>query len=242
MRTMIFAAGLGTRLRPLTDTLPKALVPVSGRPLLAITAERLRAVGATEAVVNVHHFADQIKDYVRDNDFGMPITISDESEGLLDTGGGLRKALPLFSANEEPILIHNVDILSNADLVAFVEQHGAADATLMVSERETQRYLLFNDEMRLMGWTNVATGEVRTPYEHLDLSQCRKLAFAGIHCVSPSIGATMEAYPEKFSITNFYIENCHRLVIRGYIQPDLRLLDVGKQDTLAAAEMFLKTI
>lgn len=242
MRTMIFAAGLGTRLRPLTDTLPKALVPVGGRPLLAITAARLRAAGPTEAVVNVHHFADQIKDYVRDNDLGMPIKISDESKGLLDTGGGLRQALPLFTPSDQPILIHNVDILSNADLAAFVEHHIHADATLMVSERETQRYLLFNDEMRLVGWTNVSTGEVRTPYENLDLSQCRKLAFAGIHCVSPTIGAAMESYPEKFSITNFYIENCHRLVIRGYIQPELRLLDVGKQDTLAAAELFLETI
>lgn len=242
MRAMIFAAGLGTRLRPLTDTLPKALVPVGGRPLLAITAERLRTAGVTEAVVNVHHFAGQIKDYVRRHDLGMPVMISDESDGLLDTGGGLRKAIPLFAPSNQPILIHNVDILSNADLAAFVRHHECADATLMVSQRETQRYLLFNNEMRLMGWTNLATGEVRTPYENLDLNQCRKLAFAGIHCVSPSIADSMMDYPEKFSITNFYIENCHRLLIRGYVQPDLRLLDVGKQDTLAAAELFLKGI
>ena len=134
MRAMLFAAGLGTRLRPLTDTLPKALVPVGGR--------RLIAAGATEVVVNIHHFGQQIIDYLTQHDFGIDLHISDERTALLDTGGGLRQALSLFSASDTPILIHNVDILSNADLPGFYAHQHQHDVLLMVSERETQRYLL----------------------------------------------------------------------------------------------------
>lgn len=240
---MLFAAGLGTRLRPLTDTMPKALVPVGGRPLLDITISRLTEAGATEIVVNVHHFSHQIIDYVATHSFDAAVTISDERDQLLDTGGGLKKALPLFSKESDaPILIHNVDILSNADLAAFYHDNQDVDVALMVSQRNTQRYLLFDDTMRLVGWTNIATGEVRSPYPDLDVSRCHKYAFSGIHLVHPSIADTMEDWPERFPIMDFYLRNCDKLHIRGVLNESLRLLDVGKQDTLTAAEEFLQTI
>lgn len=242
MRAMLFAAGLGTRLRPLTDTMPKALVPVGGRPLLDITTHRLIEAGATEIVINVHHFAHQIIDYIAHHNLGTHITISDESQQLLDTGGGLKKAIPLFSQDNSPILIHNVDIISNADLSSFYHDNQDVDVALMVSPRTTQRYLLFDDNMRLVGWTNIATGEVRSPYPNLDVSQCHKYAFSGIHLVRPSIGETMSDWPERFPIMDFYLRNCDRLHIRGVLNHNLRLLDVGKQDTLTTAEEFLQTL
>lgn len=240
---MLFAAGLGTRLRPLTDHMPKALVPVGGRPLLDITSSKLREAGTTEMVINVHHFANQIVDYVSTHEMGMDVRISDESEQLLDTGGGLKKALSMLSSDDHsPILIHNVDILSNADLAAFYESNQDVDVALMVSSRQTQRYLLFDDSMRMVGWTNIATGEIRSPFGSIDVSKCHKYAFSGIHVVNPSIAKLMEEWPEKFPIMDFYIKNCAQMTIRGVLNSNLRLLDVGKQDTLTAAEEFLQTI
>ncbi len=240
MKAMLFAAGMGTRLKPLTDRIPKALVPVAGVPLLDLTLQKLRLSGATEVVVNVHHFAQQIIDYLQTKDFGLQVQISDESSALLDTGGGLRHALPLFGKTESPVLIHNVDILSNADLSAFHAFAGQHDIALLVSERETSRYLLFDDEMRLVGWTNIQTGEVRSPYPDLDVAACRRYAFSGIHAVSPDAFPLLEEREEKFPIMDFYLSECHRLDIRGYFAEDLRLVDVGKLDTLAVAEDFAK--
>ena len=158
-QAMIFAAGLGTRLRPLTDTMPKALVRVGGEPLLWHVIMNLKAGGFERIVVNVHHFADQIIDYLKANsNFGLDIRISDESNQLLDTGGGIRKAVPLFDPSS-PILIHNVDILSNTNLAKLYDSAANHDATLLVSKRETSRYLIFDDEMRLREWINVKTGE-----------------------------------------------------------------------------------
>lgn len=240
---MLFAAGLGTRLRPLTDHMPKALVPVGGRPLLDITSSKLREAGTTEMVINVHHFANQIIDYVSTHDMGMNVHISDESDQLLDTGGGLKKALSLFDANDaSPILIHNVDILSNADLSLFYDSNLDVDVALMVSSRTTQRYLLFDENMRMVGWTNIATGEIRSPYSDLDINRCHKYAFSGIHVVNPRIAQLMNDWPEKFPIMDFYIKNCDKINIRGAVNDGLQLLDVGKQDTIKAAEEFLQTI
>ncbi len=239
MQAMIFAAGLGTRLKPLTDTMPKALVPVGGKPLLEHTINRLCDAGAERIVVNVHHFANQIVDYLAANDiFDMDIRISDESAALLDTGGGIRKAEAFFD-KELPILIHNVDILSNANLPEFYDKAQAADALLLVSERKTKRYLLFDDDMRLMGWTNIETGEVRSPYADINPADYRMLAFAGIHCFSPRLFPLMADYPNKFGIMDFYLDNCARCNIRGYVQEGLRLMDVGKIDTLSEAEAFM---
>lgn len=242
MQAMIFAAGLGTRLKPLTDSMPKALVPVCGKPLLAHTIERLKGAGADEIVVNVHHFSDQIVDYLATHDFDISIKISDESEQLLDTGGGLRKALPLFSQQDQPVLIHNVDILSNIPLTQFYSSHQQNDATLLVSERQTSRYLLFDDKDRLVGWTNINTGEVKSPYKDLNVEKCKRYAFSGIHCFVPRLGKLMVDFPDKFSIIDFYLSVCDKVTIKCHFQKDLRLLDVGKLDSLEQAERFLEGI
>lgn len=250
---MIFAAGLGTRLKPITDHMPKAMVRVGGEPLIKRVVEKLKDAGAERVVVNVHHFASQITDYLKDNNnFGIDIRVSDETEKLLDTGGGIKKAAPLF-LSDIPILIHNVDILSNVDLGKFYseackeetadggEGRAEADALLLVSERKTKRYLLFNDGMRLVGWTNIETGEVRSPYPDLDPKQCRMYAFAGIHVISPQLFRVMdEDFPDKFGIIDLYLHACRDYNIRGYLKKDLKLLDVGKLDTLKEAEEFIK--
>ncbi len=254
MNALIFAAGLGTRLKPLTDTMPKAMVPIGGRPLLQILLDKLRQNGCKKVVVNVHHFAEQIIDYVAQRaDEDMEIRISDERETLLETGGGMKQALPMFADMEEddasPVLVHNVDILNNVDLGAFYadaalsmreEKADAPVAVMLVSERNTARYLLFNDEMRLVGWTNINTGEVRTPYENLDVERCHKLAFSGIQVVSPLMLQLMEEWSGKFSIIDFYLSVCDKVIIRGCVIPGMSILDVGKLDTVQQAEEFVK--
>ena len=276
---MIFAAGLCTRLKPLTDTMPKALVRVGGEPLIKRVIMNLAAAGVDRIVVNVHHFAGQIIDYLKDNDnFGLDIRISDETAGLLETGGGIKKATPLFDP-AAPILIHNVDILSNVDLREFYQiasqsekgkvkseesecesekgkvenEEGrgkneesnccdAVDAVLLVSWRKTKRYLLFNDDMKLVGWTNIETGEVRSPYPELNPKECRMYAFAGIHALSPRLLKMMDEFPDRFGIIDFYLKACATHNIKGYVKDDLKLMDIGKLDTLAQAEEFLEEL
>ncbi|WP_293587990.1 nucleotidyltransferase family protein [Prevotella sp.] len=265
MQAMIFAAGLGTRLKPLTDTMPKALVRVGGEPLIKRVIMNLAAAGVERIVINVHHFAGQIIDYLKDNDnFGLDIRISDETAGLLETGGGIKKAEPLFDP-AAPILIHNVDILSNVDLREFYqiasrseESEGgiekvkvkseksnccdAVDAVLLVSWRKTKRYLLFNDDMKLVGWTNIETGEMRSPYTELNPKECRMYAFAGIHALSPRLLKMMDEFPDRFGIIDFYLKACATHNIKGYVKDDLKLMDIGKLDTLAQAEEFLEEL
>lgn len=235
---MIFAAGLGTRLRPLTDTMPKALVPINGQPLLHHLLTKLQHAGCTHAVVNVHHHALQIIEYVKQHDYGMKIEISDERDMLLDTGGGLRKAASLLDGNE-PILVHNVDILSNLDFDLLLQQHQPDRlATVVVSKRDTSRYLLFDSDMRMQGWTNIHSGEVKP--QDLDTTTLQRAAFAGIHVVSPRIFAPLHTMPDKFSIIDFYLQamNNHRII--GYTPPGFTMLDVGKVDSLTPAEEFVK--
>ena len=242
-QAMIFAAGLGTRLKPLTDTMPKALVPVGGQPLLWHVIMKLKAAGFERIVVNVHHFAQQIIDYLQANrNFGLDIRISDERSRLLETGGGIKKALPLFD-QQSPILIHNVDILSNLDLAGdLLSSECPPDALLVVSQRQTKRYLLFDDEQLLDGWTNVETGEVKSPYPGLDPSGLRQLAFSGIHVIWPMVFPLFQEMPERFSIIDFYLKFCHQYAFIGHVQKDLRLMDVGKLDTLEQAETFIKQL
>ena len=244
MQAMIFAAGLGTRLKPLTDRIPKALVRVGGERLLKRVIFQLKDAGFTRIVVNVHHFSNQIIDYLRDNDnFGMDIRISDESDKLLETGGGIKKAWPLFD-QKKPVLIHNVDILSNVDLKKFYQMEAETPlaARLLVSARKTKRYLLFDDTMRLVGWTNIETGEVKSPYKDLDPKQYKMYAFSGIHMVAPSLFPLMEEEPDKFPIMDFYLRHCDKVRIEGYVKNDLKLMDVGKQETLKEAEQFLQNL
>ena len=237
---MIFAAGLGTRLKPMTDTMPKALVPVGGRPLLQILLDKLARHGCTEAVINVHHFADMIEEWCASNDMGVSIRFSDERAELLETGGGIRHAMPLLSG--ERFLIHNVDILSNADLTRFYAEGEGKAATLLVSERKTQRYLLFDESMRLVGWINEATGQVKSPYPDLQPDKCRRFAFSGIHQIDPVLFPRFEGWPAKFSIIDFYLSICRDVPVYGHLQEGFRLMDVGKLDTLTQAELFLKEI
>jgi len=247
-QVMILAAGLGTRLKPLTDTMPKALVPVGGSPLLDINIRKLQAQGYDRFVVNVHHFAQQIIDYVTRQDYAPLVHFSDEREQLLETGGGLKKARNLFR-DDEPILIHNVDILDNVDYGWFSRQHQTdEDAVLLVSRRKTKRYLLFDNAMRLMGWKNVETGEVKSPYEYVrrtGLSQhsepLNMFAFSGIHSFSPRLFPLMDRFPDRFSIIDFYLSVCHRSHIVGVVKEDLDMLDVGKLDTLSAANAFIES-
>ena len=246
---MILAAGLGTRLKPLTDSMPKALVPVGDRPLLDLNIRKLQAQGYDRFVVNIHHFAQQIVDYVTQQDYAPLVHFSDETEALLETGGGLKKAAPLF-VDDEPVLIHNVDILDNVDYNWFSRQHQQEeDAVLLVSRRKTKRYLLFDNAMRLMGWKNVETGEIKSPYEYIrrtGLSQhgepLNMFAFSGIHSFSPRLFPLMDRFPDRFSIIDFYLSVCHRSHIVGLPKDDLKVLDVGKLDTLHDAEVFLKEV
>lgn len=248
MKAMIFAAGLGTRLKPITDSMPKALVPVEGKALLERVMRKLMDAGADSFVVNVHHFPDQIKDFLAANDnFGAKVAVSDEQPDVLETGGGILNAKDLIreAGDEEGFLVHNVDILSNLDVRSFVSQvRPEALATLLVSERQTQRYFLFNDEMRLVGWTNIATGEVRSPFPDLDVEKCHKYAFAGVHYISDKVFEVMEdlGYEGRFPIVDFYLKAAGTHPIYGVAPAGLKLMDVGKISTLESCRSFLAEI
>lgn len=235
---LIFAAGLGTRLKPLTDTMPKALVPVDGVPLLERVITRLKGAGYSNIVVNVHHFAEQIIDFIEQKEsFGISVAISDERDLLRETGGGIRHAAPLLQSDH--FLVHNVDIISDLDLPLFEGKYLEAErecknferpllATILVSERKTQRFFLFDDGNNLVGWTNIATGEVRSPFPGLNPDKFRKLAFAGIHNISKRVFPIMEKWPERFPIVDFYLANCDKYLIKGIEVPGLSIRDVGK--------------
>jgi NDP-sugar pyrophosphorylase family protein len=241
VNAFIFAAGLGTRLKPLTDTMPKALVPVGGKPLLAHVIEKLKAPGCKKIVINIHHFGEMIIDYVKSqNNFGIEILFSDERQMLLETGGAIKHAVDLLG--DEPFLIHNVDILSNVDLEALIAAHSKADsaATLLVSKRNSTRALLFSPEGNLTAWTNKTTGEIKSPYSDIEITKLNEFAFSGIHIFSPRLFKYFGAYPEKFSIIDFYLNTCKDEKIKAYTQEGLQLLDVGKLDSLERAEGFVK--
>lgn len=244
MKAMIFAAGLGSRLKPLTDTTPKALLPIAGKPMLEHIILKLKAAGFDEIVINIHHLGRQILDFLasRDN-FGVKISISDEQDYLLDTGGGIKKAT-CFLEGDEPFLVHNVDILSNVDVRKLYDTHlqTKALATLLVSKRDTSRYLLFNKEDKLCGWRNRETGEVKSFYPYFDPEQHTEYAFGGIHVISPDIFHWMDEWTGKFSIINFYLSICAKTTIQAYPAENLRLLDIGKPDTLQKAQDWIYTL
>jgi NDP-sugar pyrophosphorylase family protein len=242
MKAMIFAAGRGTRLKPLTDAMPKALVAIEGKPMLEHLILRLKAAGCSHLVINIHHFGRQIVDFLASkNDFGLRIDISDECSRLADTGGGLRQAARFLEGNE-PFLVHNVDIFSNADLKAMYRHHARSDAmaTLLVSNRPSARRLLFDNEDRLCGWRNRETGEIRPPRPDFDPSACAEHAFGGIHVISPGIFPRMSDWAETFSIMDFYLSVCSQIPVRPYRMEGLQLIDAGKPESLAEAAQWIK--
>jgi NDP-sugar pyrophosphorylase family protein len=240
MKAMIFAAGLGTRLKPFTDHMPKALVPVAGKPMLEHVINKLKSAGVDEIVINVHHFAQQIIDFLKEKDnFGIKIWISDETEELLETGGGIKKAAPFFN---EPFLVHNADILSNVDLKDMYDYHltNGNDATLLVSSRKTVRYLLLDDTNRLCGWVNKETLQTKPEGFIYQPEVQKEYAFGGIHIISPTLFKYMDnQWTGKFSIMDFYLQTCKEAQLGGYIKEDLQLIDIGKPEMLAKAEEFI---
>lgn len=245
MRAMIFAAGLGTRLKPLTNHMPKALVPVAGKPMLEHVICKLKDYGFNEIVINIHHFGEQIIDFLKtNNDFGLTIHISDERDYLLDTGGGIKKASTFFQG-DEPFLIHNVDILSDVNLKELYDFHlqSGNDATLLASKRKTVRYLLFDSTNRLSGWINKDTKQTKPEGFIYDETLYQEYAFSGIHVVSPSLYRYMDnKWTGKFSIMDFYLKTCQTAQIGGNLKEEIKLIDIGKPETLKKADEFLKCI
>lgn len=243
MKAMVFAAGLGTRLRPLTNDMPKALVPLHGVPMLERVIRNIISCGITDVVVNIHHFGNQIIEFLaKNNNFGINITISDERNLLLDTGGGILRAQSLLDG-DEPFLVHNADIFTDINLNDIISHHinSDADVTLLVKQRATQRYLVFNPHWRMQGWTNIATGEVKPSTLTIDATH-QLMAFGGIHVISPSIFPALKQFATepKFSIMPFYIANCSKLNIQGYCPNGYNWFDIGKIETLHQAETFIE--
>ncbi len=235
---MIFAAGLGTRLKPLTDTMPKAMVSFLGKPLLWYAIRSVEKAGATRVVVNVHHFADVIIDYLKNERWNSEVIISDERDELLDTGGGLVKALPLFIKGE-PVLIRNADIVTSFNLKHFVNFHmkNGSDASLLVKERKTSRYLIFNSEMKLCGWKNVQTGE---KIMFRDCREEKERGFCGIHIMNYNYIASLGSV-RKFPIVKGYLDTGADRSIMGFeMEKGSDWFDVGTLEKLKSAEKFYR--
>jgi len=238
---MILAAGMGTRLEPLTSKIPKALVPVRGTPMLQHVILKIKAAGFTNVTINIHHFGEQIIDFLASkNNFGLNIDISDERNYLLDTGGGIKHA-SRFLDGDEPFLVHNVDIISDVDLMAMYKSHISSNAlvTLLVSQRRSARQLLFDKDEHLCGWRNNETGEVKSFFRDINLSDYTEYAFGGIHVISPEIFRFMEEWTGKFSIIDFYLSVCFQKPVRIYMQDKVRIIDAGKIDGLKEAKLWL---
>jgi len=234
MKAMIFAAGLGTRLQNETVAKPKALVDVGGKPLLQLTIEKLKNEGIAEIVVNVHHFSDLVISFIKQNDFGIPVHISDETEKLLDTGGGLKKAACYFD-DKQPILIYNVDILSSLNMKELVENHLQSKAlvTVAVRIRETQRYYKFDSEMNMVGWINKKTGEKKISKSG-NFETATAMAYSGFHIIQPVIFSLMPE-TDRFSVTDFYLELAKTEKVTGFYDDSDLWMDVGKPEQLAEA-------
>lgn len=236
MQAMILAAGLGTRLKPITEKIPKALVEVNGKTLLEIAIRNLIENDFRKIIVNTHHFSDKVKDFLKNHTFAAEIIISDESDLLLDTGGGIKLAKKYF--DDSPILIHNVDIISNLNLKEFYHYHLSDDAvaSLVVSKRFSNRYLLFNDDNILCGWEDVKKSEKIITRNEKNLYQ---FAFNGIHIINPQM---IDHFPNEkvFSVIKAYLNLSKTEDIIGYVCNDIKWIDVGKLDSLEKAEKLIK--
>lgn len=232
MKAMLFAAGLGTRLKPFTDKHPKALAEVNGKTLLELNIRYLQRFGIEDVIVNVHHFADQIEQVINDNSgFGSWVTVSDERDEVLETGGGLLKAAPYFEG-DEPFVVMNVDVLTTLDLNAMIAAHKADDAiaTLAVMKRDSSRQLLFDEHMILCGWANNNTHQQRISRE---VTQMQPFAFSGIQVLSPKI--LQMPFTGKFSMIDVYLHFAKDHIIRGYDHTGNVFIDVGKPESLEKA-------
>lgn len=237
MKALIFAAGKGTRLKPFTDHHPKALAKVNGISLLERNIKYLQSYGINDFVINVHHFGNQIIEFLKDNqNFGSHIQISDEKDQLLETGGGLVFARK-FLDFEEDFLILNADILTDLNITEFVKYHQEKKdfATLAVSDRKSSRKLLFNPEMVLRGWVNIDTGEQRLAEFNKGF---KPLAFSGIHCINPAIFSKIKR-TGKFSIMEEYLDLMHTEKIHGF-EHQAKLIDVGRPESVLEAEKHFK--
>jgi NDP-sugar pyrophosphorylase family protein len=240
MQAILFSAGYGTRLKPLTDAMPKALVEAGGKPMLQWNIEKLIAAGCNHLIVNVHHFPDQIVQFLqKHHNFGINIELSDESDEILDTGGGLMKAAGLFRP-DEPILAHNADVISDLDLTKLSQFHTekGALATVVVRARNTRRYLLFDEYMRLRGWRNLDSGEIRMT-EGYQPDELKPLAFSGIQMISPELFSRVKL-SGKFSIIQVYLALASTGRIVGYEDHAPVWMDIGKPDQLAEADKLLR--
>lgn len=239
MKAMILCAGLGTRLKPWTLEHPKALVPVAGTPMLKRVSDRLMDMGFTDQTVNVHHFSQQIIDYVTSGNLDADVVnISDETERLLDTGGGILHAEKFLASDSKPFLVHNVDILSDADLKSLYETHveSGRDVTLLVSDRNSDRRLVFDQDMNLKCWKNIKTGETRPNGYEMKAGDVM-LSFSGIYVMSTSVFDKMRShgFSGSFPIMDFFLANLDEVNIGGICQSGLSLIDIGKPETLKNA-------
>lgn len=240
---MILCAGLGTRLKPWTLEHPKALVPVGGVPMLKRVADRLSVMGFDDLTINVHHFADQVIEYMEEGNIeGCNIHVSDETECLLDTGGGILHAEQFLAQDSRPFLVHNVDILSDTDLKSLYDSHikSGNDVTLLVSDRVTDRKLVFDKNMILKGWMNQKTGDTRPANLEICKSD-RVLAFSGIYVMSTSVFGKMKSngFAGKFPIMDFFLAGLPEVKIGAVSCPGMSIIDIGKPSTLERArELF----
>ena len=239
MKAMILAAGLGTRLKPWTDHHPKALALVNGKSLLQRNVLYLQTHGIYEVLVNVHHFADQIIQTIKDADgWGSKISISDETTEVLETGGGLKKAAAYFTGESNFVLM-NADILTNMSLTQMFEQHLKQQplATLAVSKRESSRYFLFDEDNALKGWRNAKTGEERPKGIVMQYPTLQEKAFSGIHVIQRSLLNLLHR-EGKFSMVDVYLDLCATHTIQAFDHTGAVLLDVGKPDSISKAEEY----
>lgn len=244
MKAMILAAGLGTRLKPWTLEHPKALVPVGGVPMLERVILRLKEQAFSSIIVNVHHFADQVKEFLSVHDFGVKIVVSDESGRLLDTGGGILHAADYLCADAEPFLVHNVDILSDAPLAALMNHHvlSNAKATLLVSDRESTRKLVIDAADVLQGWHNPASDEWK-PEGFTINTEYKEVAFSGIYVLSADVPMMMreQGFKDAFPIMDFFLRNVGSGAVKVMKADSLHLIDIGKPGSLARADALFRS-